>query len=151
MRYKERVIVDAVQWFKRGDCPGWAVEFVRERMDHFLVWENCCNNIGDPGDWLVRDADGYVRLCRQGEFSSRYEPVNEPVDAEPVTHIQMGPAIARVTPRQLEAAQRELAGGNRFASHVLMDAVLSFVKKHFEVVFNGPHNECAAKRREKVQ
>lgn len=72
--YKKKPIeVEAVQWNKPGDMPGWAKSrFYEEGKNYFYVGGP---NDGTFGDYILRTASGSIMVCKPDVFEATYEPV----------------------------------------------------------------------------
>lgn len=76
MKYKKKnTVVDAVQWHKLGDHP--QVTLYISPDDNIKTLRGWMNNIEgghiiNPGDWIIRKADGNYYVCDNDKFIKQY-------------------------------------------------------------------------------
>ena len=80
MKYRKKpVIVEAWQNVESDPTPPWVSKISvrqpngwRKVFIPFYAW-----SIAEPNDWIIRDSNGAVTVCKPDVFAETYEPVEE--------------------------------------------------------------------------
>ena len=73
---KKPVVVHAFQWTPGCELPDWAVDNVILHRE--FVFISVGSMTADPGDYIIRGAEGEVYPCKPSLFEKTYDPVTEP-------------------------------------------------------------------------
>jgi hypothetical protein len=79
MKYRKKpVVIEATQWFKRGDHPEVKGYFAGPE-DTTLGWIDTLEggHIVTPGDWIITGVKGEHYPCKPDIFKATYEMVEE--------------------------------------------------------------------------
>jgi hypothetical protein len=75
MKYRKKpVIIEAVQWFKRGDHPAVRISLITGRA---LIDTLEGAHIVTPGDYIITGVMNEVYPCKPDIFAMTYEPVEQ--------------------------------------------------------------------------
>lgn len=79
------VIVDATQWIKHGDYPDIIPYKINDAVKYKLpincgIIRTTTNGFDDyklivSGDWIIKNSNGEISLCKQAVFNQIYEIV----------------------------------------------------------------------------
>ena len=77
MKFKKKpVVIEATQWFKRGDHPAVVPDPVGHPLDSYMGVSNLEVFMRvTPGDWIITGVKGEHYPCKPDIFELTYEPV----------------------------------------------------------------------------
>lgn len=72
---KKQMVVDAVQWFRRGDHPA----VIADETDDSAGYIDTAGGrlTVEPGDWIITGVGGENYPCKPAIFQQLYEPADE--------------------------------------------------------------------------
>ena len=77
MKYRKKpVVIDAVQWFKKGDHPAVTNAALTGMPIYWIdTWKGKVTVL--PGDYIITSVQGEYHPCKPDIFEMTYEPVEE--------------------------------------------------------------------------